>query len=125
VILVDTSVWIDHLRSGDEALAGWLDAGLVLSHPFIVGEVALGDLRRREVVLGALSDLPRANVASDAEVLGFINRHALHGRGIGYVDAHLLAGARLTSHARIWAKDKRLHAVAAALDLAFAPPRVR
>jgi predicted nucleic acid-binding protein len=121
VILVDTSVWVDHFRAGDKALAGWLDAGMVLTHLFVIGELALGNLRGREIVLNALSDLPRSNIATDAEVLHFIGRHGLFGRGIGYVDAHLLAGARLTEGAELWTNDKRLHGVAAHLGLAYTP----
>lgn len=120
MILVDTSAWVDHLRVGNKALRELLDAGMVLTHPFVMGELALGHLRQREIVLGALSNLPRATVASDAEVLGFIDRHALFGRGIGYVDAHLLAAARLTPEAKFWTKDKRLHGVAAQLGMAAA-----
>jgi predicted nucleic acid-binding protein len=121
VVLVDTSVWVDHLRTGSKALAGLLDSGMVLTHPFVIGELALGHLRRREAVIGALSDLPGARVADDGEVLGFIDRHALSGRGIGYVDAHLLAGARLTGGARLWTHDRRLQDIAMDLGLAFRP----
>jgi predicted nucleic acid-binding protein len=123
LILVDTSIWVDHFRAGDEVLAGWLDAGMVLTHPFVVGELALGNLREREIVLNALSDLPRASIATDAEVLHFITRHDLFGRGIGYVDAHLLAGVRLTEDTQLWTNDKRLGGVAAQLGLAFTPRR--
>ena len=119
MILVDTSVWIEHFRSGDEALAGLLEASEVLAHPFVVGELALGNLRQREIVLEALSGLPCASVAADNEVLRFIGRHALFGRGVGYVDAHLLAAARLTLGAKLWTRDKRLHEVAAELGLAL------
>ena len=119
MILVDTSVWIDHLRVSDEALAALLDTGVALAHPFVIGELALGNLRRREIVLNALSDLPRASVATDQEVLHFIDRHALFGRGVGYVDAHLLAAVQLTAGAALWTKDKQLHGVAAKLGLAM------
>ncbi|MGH7118762.1 MAG: type II toxin-antitoxin system VapC family toxin [Acetobacteraceae bacterium] len=118
MILVDTSVWVDHLRAGDTVLAALLDAGLVLTHPFVVGELALGTLRRRETVLDALSDLPHASIATDGEVLHFIEYNALFGRGIGYVDVHLLAAARLTAGAELWTNDKRLHGVANQLGLA-------
>jgi len=121
LILVDTSVWVDHLRTGDEGLAELLDAGLVLTHPFVIGEVALGNLRQRELVLDALSGLPSAIVATDAEVLQFIDRHAVFGRGIGYVDVHLLAGARLTGGVQLWTNDNRLRSVALELGLAFRP----
>jgi predicted nucleic acid-binding protein len=125
VILADTSVWVDHLRRGDKTLAALLDAGTVLVHPFVIGELALGNLRQREIVLNALADLPHASVATDAEVLHFIERHALSGRGIGYIDAHLLAAAKLTAGAELWTNDKRLHAVAVQLGLAIARPRSR
>jgi predicted nucleic acid-binding protein len=121
LILVDTSIWIDHLRADNSALKRLLDAGRVLMHPFVIGELALGRMRQREIILAALSDLPRAEVATDAEVLGFVNREALFGRGIGYVDAHLLASARLTAGATIWTRDARLRDVAEGLDLARTP----
>lgn len=118
MILVDTSVWVDHLRANDKALIALLDAGAVLAHPCVIGELALGNLRQREIVLNALSDLPQASVATDIEVLHFIDRHNLFGRGIGYIDAHLLAAAQLTAGAALWTKDKRLHGVAVELGLA-------
>ena len=118
MILVDSSVWIDHLRSGDRALASLLEAGRALAHPFVIGELALGSLRQREAVLDALRGLPRAVVASDGEVLQFIDRQALYGLGIGYVDAHLLASTRLTPGALLWTRDKRLLSVADRLALA-------
>jgi predicted nucleic acid-binding protein len=119
VILVDTSVWIDHLRKGNAQLAGLLEAGQVLAHPFVTGEIALGRLRRRDLVLNGLLDLPQAEVASDREVRHFIERYALFGCGIGYVDAHLLAAIRLTATAALWTRDKHLHAVAHRLGLAM------
>jgi predicted nucleic acid-binding protein len=122
VILVDTSVWVDHLRTGNATLRQLLDSGQVLGHPFVTGELALGNLRQRGVVLGALRELPQAAVASDGEILHFIDRQALFGSGIGYIDAHLLAAARLTPGARLWTRDGRLQVVAARLDLAMAPP---
>ena len=123
MILVDTSVWVHHLRAGDKALTDLLDTGMVLVHPFVIGELALANLRQREVVLGALSDLPQANVATDAEVLHFIERHALFGRGVGYVDVHLLVAVRLTAGAALWTHDKRLHGVADQLGLAMTLPQ--
>ena len=118
MILVDSSVWIDHFRNGDLALVGLLNTGQVLTHPFVIGELALGHLRLREQVLALLEELPRALVATEAEVLHFIGRHTLFGMGIGYVDAHLLAGARLTPDTSIWTRDKRLRAAAKRLSLA-------
>ena len=119
MILVDTSVWIDHLRRTDVALAKMLDAGAVLAHPFVIGELALGNMRRRAAILAALSDLPRTVVATDAEALAFIDREGLFGRGIGYVDVHLLAAVRLTAGAQLWTSDRRLHDVAVELGLAL------
>lgn len=113
MILVDTSVWVDHLRGGDEVLAGLLDDGQVLPHPFIVGELVLANLRQRDSVLADLLQLPRAFVASDNEVLHFIQRERLFGIGIGYLDAHLLAATRLTQGVSLWTRDKRLSAAAA------------
>jgi hypothetical protein len=123
--LVDTSVWVDHLRANDEALVGLLDAGMVLAHPFVIGELALGNLGQRETVLSALSDLPRAIVAKDAEVLHFIDRYTLFGRGVGYIDIHVLAAVRLTAGAELWTRDTRLHGVAVQLGLAITPPQHR
>jgi predicted nucleic acid-binding protein len=118
VILVDTSVWIEHLRSASAILTELLGDGQVLVHPFVLGELALGSLRQRDVFLSDLRDLPQAIVASDGEVLSLIDRRTLFGRGIGYVDAHLLAAARLTAGSKLWTHDRRLQAVAAQLDLA-------
>jgi len=120
VILVDTSVWVDHLRASDDGLRRLLHRGEVLSHPFIIGELALGNLRQRDVVLDALIALPRAGIATDPEMIFFIGEHRLFGQGIGYVDAHLLASASLTAHAQLWTRDRRLNAVAEGLGLAAA-----
>lgn len=106
------------MRFADERLTALLDAKEVLGHPFVIGEVALAHLRQREVTLRSLQRLPQAAVATDREVLRLIQAHPLHGRGIGYVDAHLLAAARLTVGARLWTADRRLEAVAAELDVA-------
>ncbi len=96
MILVDTSVWVDHLRTADRAPMPLLEAGEIVAHPFVIGGLALGDLRQREFILNTLRDLPQTIVASDQEVLHFIHRYRLFGAGIGYVDAHLLATTRLT-----------------------------
>ena len=119
MILVDTSVWIEHLSSGDPLLARTLEDGQVLMHPFVVGELACGDLRQREEVLRLLGDLPSAPTATDPEVLDMIERRALMGRGIGYIDMHLLASTVLAADARLWTRDRRLARVAAELELAF------
>lgn len=115
MILVDTSVWVDHLRKGDQGLAMLLAANRVLMHTFVVGELACGNLHQRDKVLALLKGLPRAAVATDDEVLFFIERHALMGRGLGYVDMHLLASVALQGSARLWTKDKRLGAMAVTL----------
>lgn len=119
MILVDTSVWIVHLRAGDTELAQHLDDGAVLGHPWVTGELALGNLRNRGEVLGLLRGLPQAVVADDDEVLRLVERESLHGTGIGYVDAQLLAASRLTSGTRLWSRDKRLRAAAARLGAEF------
>ena len=118
MILVDTSVWVDHLRSGDAQLAEFLERGVVLGHPFVIGEIACGSLSDRGAILALLQHLPMATVAEPAEVLDFIGRHKLHGKGIGYVDAHLLASTALTGGAKLWTRDRRLHAVARELRCA-------
>ena len=125
MILVDTSVWVDHLRAGDETLVGLLNAGMVLAHPFVIGELALGNLAQRGTVLGALSDLPQATIATDTEVLHFIDHHKLFGRGVGYIDIHLLSAVRLTAGAELWTNDKRLQGVADQLGLAMTSPSRR
>ena len=121
MILVDTSVWIDHLRSGDPGLATALEGGRVLMHPFVLGELALGNLKNRGEVLALLRRLPAAPTATDPEVLGLIERRDLMGRGIGYVDVHLLASAALADLGRLWTRDRRLTEAATELELAFDP----
>lgn len=118
MLLVDTSVWVEHLRSGDPRLAKALERGEVLVHPFVLGEIALGNLSQRDAVLGALGNLPRPTTATDAEVMSFIDQAGLHGRGIGFVDAHLLASARLTPGSTLWTRDRRLGEAATLLGLA-------
>jgi predicted nucleic acid-binding protein len=121
VTLVDTSIWVDHLRQRDERLVGLLRGELVLVHPYVIGELALGQLRQRDKLLSILMDLPSANIASDDEVLRLIEQESLFGFGIGYVHAHLLAAARLTVGASIWSRDKRLATAAEKLLLAARP----
>ena len=120
MILVDTSVWVDHLRDGTPALAAALEQGRVLTHPFVLGELACGNLKNRGEVLQLLGELPAAPMATDPEALDFIERRALMGRGIGYVDIHLPASVALAGTAQLWTRDKRLAAVAADLELAYA-----
>lgn len=121
MILADTSVWIDYLRHGDTQLAGFLNAGQVLIHPLVIGELAVGNLRNRDQILGNLIELPQVITATDAEVMRFIADHALFGIGIGFNDAHLLAAVRLSPGNLLWTHDKRLHAASVRLGLAASP----
>lgn len=118
MILVDTSIWIDHLRHGNEELATQLNSAQVLTHPFVIGELACGNLTNRSEVLTLMANLPQVAVATDHEVLFFIEQHRLMGRGIGYIDAHLLAAVSLSSPARFWTRDKRLGSITVDLQLA-------
>ena len=119
MILVDTSVWVDHLRSGVPQLVALLNRSAVVMHPFVVGELACGSLRNRSALLTLLQDLPSATTATDIEALAFIERRSLHGKGIGYVDVHLLASVALTDGAALWTRDKRLRAAAEVLGCAY------
>jgi hypothetical protein len=112
VILVDTSVWVDHLRADEADLAAALTAGHVLGHPLVTAEIALGSLRDRATVLGLLDQLPPAPVASLREVRLLIEAERLFGRGIGLIDAALLAACRLAPGTRLWTRDRRLAAAA-------------
>ncbi len=118
MILADSTIWIDHVREANEALAGLLLEQRVLVHPFVVGEVALGHIRNRADVLRELRRLPAAPVAHDDEVAAFIERERLSGQGFGYIDVHLLASVRLLPETRLWTRDKRLAAVAERLSVA-------
>ena len=120
MILVDTSVWVDHLRAGVPALSAALERGEVLTHPYVLGELACGNLTNRSVLLRLLGDLPAAPMATNDEALDFIERRALMGRGIGYLDVHLLASVVLAGTVQLWTRDKRLAAVADDLELAYA-----
>jgi predicted nucleic acid-binding protein len=112
MILVDTAVWIDHIRAADEVLANLLDEGRIVVHSAVIVEIALGHLRYRDLTLRLLGSMKPATVATDHEVLELVGAHRLEGRGIGYVDAHLLASARL-DRTTLWTRDKRLLAAAA------------
>ena len=123
MILVDTSVWVDHLRRGDTQLAELLERSSVLIHPFVVGEIACGSLADRATILELLQDLPAAIVADNGEALRFIDRYVLHGKGIGFVDVHLLASVALTQGAKLWTRDRKLHAAARVLGCAHTGAR--
>lgn len=119
MILVDTSVWVDHLRQGAPVLSAALEQSNVLMHPFVLGELACGNLRNRSEVLQLLAVLPGAPMATDAEAMDFIERRALMGRGIGYIDVHLLASVSLAGTTQLWTRDRRLAEVAEDLKLAY------
>lgn len=121
MILVDTAVWIDHFRDGDRQLSELLDRSVVLAHPWVIGELALGNLRGRAEILRLLADLPQATIATPAELLALIERRELYGIGIGYVDAQLLAATMLGDGTTLWTRDRRLHAAAQRLELAYTP----
>jgi predicted nucleic acid-binding protein len=119
MILVDTSVWIDHLQRIDPFLQKLLLDGRVVCHPMVIGEIAVGSFKQRELILDKLRTLPRVISADHEEVIHFISRHSLFGSGIGYIDAHLLAAVRLTRGTSVWTRDKRLQQAAEGLSVAF------
>jgi len=121
MILIDTSIWIDHLQSGNEGLIALLNSSQVLMHPFVLGELACGNLSQRTEILALLNDLPQASVAQNEEVLFVIEQHKLMGKGIGYVDAHLLSASLLNSNTRLWTRDKRLSTLANKLNIEYSP----
>ena len=122
MILVDTSVWVDHLRAGDAQLMVLLERSAVAMHPMVLCELACGNLKDRETLLALWRNLPRLTAATDAEALFFLERHRLWGRGIGYIDLHLLAAVSLNAGTRLWTRDRRLRETAQHLALAFAEP---
>lgn len=119
MVLVDTSVWIDHLRNREPLLVKLLQSNSVFGHPFVRGELALGNLPQRQMILGLLDNLPQAPVVFADEINPFIETQALFGLGIGFIDAHLLGSAQLAINAQLWTRDKRLLAVASRLNLAM------
>ena len=115
MILVDTSVWIDHLHKSESGLVGLLEQAQVCIHPMIIGELALGSLRNRSVILELLADLPGIPTATHSEVLHLVESRTLYGLGLGLVDAHLLASLRLAGNYQLWTRNPRLHAAAPGL----------
>jgi predicted nucleic acid-binding protein len=115
-VLVDTSVWVDHLRQGNAKLSEQLDAGQVWIHPFVIGELACGSLSQRKKVLTLLSALPMVPVAGHDETLKFVDTHQLFSKGVGWIDMHLLVSARIMQ-LPLWSLDKRVSAVARELGL--------
>jgi predicted nucleic acid-binding protein len=118
MILVDTSIWIDHLQRIEPDLVALLENAEVCVHPMIIGELALGSFRDRSVILSLLGDLPGIPVATHSEVLQLIKSHALYGTGLSFIDAHLLAALRLSSTVKLWTRDRRLESAAKRLGVA-------
>lgn len=119
MVLTDTNVWINHLQRGDKQLEALLELSEVMVHSFVIGELACGTFRNRKGVLSLLQNLPHARTATHDEVMFFIERHALMGRGLGYVDAHLLASIALESGTQLFTRDGRLHGIAMERGCAF------
>ena len=111
MVLVDTSVWVDHFRNGNGKLAAMLESTEAWTHPFVIGELACGNLTRRAQVLELLHALPQVPLADPGEALAFVTTHRLYGRGLGWIDVHLLASAHL-ARMPLWTLDKRLAAAA-------------
>ena len=119
MILVDTYIWVDFFRGSEELLSGFLERQTVLCHPMTIGELACGNLPDRQFTLSRLSNLQRAEVIDDIRLLTFIETHKFFGKGIGYVDCHLLASTMLGQARYLWTRDRRLHAAAVGLGVAF------
>lgn len=119
MILVDTSVWVDHLRRGDDTLIQLLSQGQVYIHPMIIGELACGHLQNRKQLIDLWQNLPCSVEASHHEAMLFVESHRLMGRGIGFVDVHLLTSTRLTANTQLWTRDNRLASVAQFLGVEF------
>jgi len=116
MVLVDTSIWVDHLRKSSPRLRDMLDDGDVVTHPFVIGELACGNLKNRREILALLHSLPVAPCAEDDEILFFLEKHSLTGRGLGLIDMHLLASSQMSKHP-LWTKDKRFKSAAEDLGL--------
>lgn len=120
MILVDTSVWIDHLRHTEVELVALLHQHVVLMHPMILGELACGNLKNRSTLIGLWQGLPRITTATDAEAMHFIDTHGLMGKGIGFIDVHLVCALALEQDAQLWTRDRRLAGIVANLGLRYA-----
>jgi len=118
MVLVDTSVWVAHLQKGINGLEALLNEGDVICHPFIVGELACGNLKNRAEILSLLQTLPMAIYAEHEEVMNFIENYSLMGKGLGYIDMHLLASAVLTK-VPVWTLDKKLSRISSKLGLEY------
>lgn len=122
MILADTSVWINHFRSRHPRMAAALNDGQVVIHPFVIGELAIGNMPNRQSVLLELQTLPTTTAATHRDVLDLIANRRLSGSGIGYVDAHLLASVLISGRTRLWTADKRLAEIALKLDVGYSEP---
>lgn len=122
MILADTSVWVDHLRSGNPEMARLLGLGQIAMHPFIVAEISLGSLKNRRERLADMEALLEVKVAQLSEVRHMIEAHALYSRGIGLTDAHLIASCLLTPGTQLWTRDAAMEKVAKALDILVSLP---
>lgn len=120
-VLADTSFWIDHIAGKQTPVAGLLMERRIALHPLVIGEIAMGSLQNRKYLIGELQKLPRVHVASNAEIMAMVEWHKLFGTGIGFIDAHLLAGMTLTADASLLTKDHRLHSQAERLKIAYQP----
>jgi len=121
VVVVDTSVWIDHFRRASRQLTSLLEQDEVAMHPFVVGELACGNLKNRKEIIALLHALPSVTKADDDEALFFIERHSLMGRGVGLIDVHILASCQIDS-CSLWTKDKGLREIAQGMNIAFSQP---
>ncbi|NOX27454.1 MAG: type II toxin-antitoxin system VapC family toxin [Gammaproteobacteria bacterium] len=121
MVLVDTSVWVDHLRSTNSVLVALLEQGRVLMHPMVIGELACGNLHNRHALIALLHKLPHAVETSHSEALHCLEHNCLMGKGTGWIDIHLLASVLLTPGTSLWTKDRRLRAVAEDLQLCWKP----
>ena len=119
-ILVDTSVWINHLRDGDQNLTKLLEQGLVACHPFIIGEIACGGIKNRNEIINLLNDLPSTEIVDHSNIMEFIENRKIMNKGIGYIDVHLL-GSALVSDTPLWTFDKSLMKIAIQLSIGYDP----
>ncbi len=124
MILADTTIWVDHFRAPNDRLKALLDHEQIVMHPFVVAELALGSLKRRALQLDALDDLPAVQIARLDEVRGMIEAHSLYSRGIGLIDAHLIASCLLEPAVQLWTRDKQLASVAEELGVGAKPGKL-
>ena len=119
MILVDTSIWVDHLRNPEDGLTTLLNANDVLMHPMVIGELACGHMRNRKQALELWYRLPRINEAGHEQVISLIETHNLMGQGLGFVDMHLVCSVFNYSGSQLWTRDKKLNGIANKLNIAF------